>query len=72
MPFNDQITNIEDRIWGQEMLNRGYKLLYEPEASVYHFHGIHQNGNPERLENVVKIIESQSGIILTVDLMQAV
>ena len=60
VPFNDQITNIEDRIWGQEMLNRGYKLLYEPEASVYHYHGIHQNGNPERLKNVVKIIESQS------------
>ena len=60
VPFDDQITNIEDRIWGQEMLNRGYKLLYEPEASVYHYHGIHQNGNPERLKNVVKIIESQS------------
>ena len=56
-PFDSSITNIEDRIWAQEMLNRGYKLLYEPDASVYHYHGIHQGGNPERLSNVVKIIE---------------
>ena len=57
VPFDDTITNIEDRIWAQEMLNRGYKLLYEPEASVYHYHGIHQDGNRQRLSNVVRIIE---------------
>ncbi|MEO1122874.1 MAG: glycosyltransferase family 2 protein [Cyanobacteria bacterium J06639_16] len=59
VPFDPKITNIEDRIWAQEMLNRGYKMLYEPEASVYHYHGIHQDGNPERLRNVVRIIESR-------------
>jgi glycosyltransferase involved in cell wall biosynthesis len=59
VPFDPQITNIEDRIWGQEVLTRGYKVLYEPEASVYHYHGIHQDGNPERLRNVVNIIESR-------------
>ena len=57
VPFSDTITNIEDRIWAQEMLKRGFKILYEPEASVYHYHGIHQNGNDERLSNVVKIIQ---------------
>lgn len=59
VPFDPKITNIEDRIWAQEMLNRDYKILYEPEASVYHYHGIHQDGNPERLRNVVQIIESR-------------
>jgi len=57
VPFDEKITNIEDRIWGQEMLNLGYKLAYEPTASVYHFHGIHQNGNEERCKNVVRIIQ---------------
>ena len=57
VPFDDSITNIEDRIWAQEMLDRGYKLLYEPEASVYHYHGIHQDGNRQRLSNVVRIVE---------------
>ena len=62
VPFDDEITNIEDRIWGQEMLNLGYRLVYEPEASVYHYHGIHQNGNVERCNNVVKIIQSMHDV----------
>jgi rhamnosyltransferase len=57
VPFDSEITNIEDRLWGQEMINRGYKLAYEPEASVYHYHGIHQNGDVERCHNVVRIIQ---------------
>ena len=57
VPFNKQITNIEDRIWGQEMISLGYNLVYEPEASVYHYHGIHQDGNIERCNNIVKIIQ---------------
>jgi rhamnosyltransferase len=59
IPFDNKISNIEDRIWAQEMLNKGYQILYEPEASVYHYHGIHQNGNAERMHNVVRIIENQ-------------
>ncbi len=58
IPFDSVTTNIEDRLWGQEVIRKGYKLLYEPEASVFHFHGIHQDGNIERLENVVRIINN--------------
>jgi len=57
VPFDAETTNIEDRLWAQEMLNMGYHLMYEPLASVYHYHGIHQDGNSERLTNVVRIIE---------------
>jgi len=56
-PFDDQITNIEDRVWGEKIISQGLKIIYEPEASVYHYHGIHQDGNPDRLRNVVRIIE---------------
>ena len=56
--FNENVTNIEDRIWAQKVISKGYKILYEPNSSVYHYHGIHQNENSERLKNVVKIIES--------------
>jgi len=59
VPFDDKITNIEDRIWAQEMLNRGYQVYYEPNASVYHHHGIHQGGDEERVRNVVHIIGNQ-------------
>ena len=56
-PFDEHITNIEDRIWGKEVIQNGYNLLYEPEASVYHYHGIHQDGDKQRLTNIVNIIE---------------
>ena len=58
VPFDSEISNIEDRIWAQEMLNMGYKIAYEPGASVYHHHGIHQDGNIERCNNVVQIIQN--------------
>ena len=57
-PFDDQVTNIEDRIWAQEILKHGFVIVYDPEASVYHHHGIHQDGNVQRCQNVVKILES--------------
>ncbi len=57
VPFDATVTNIEDRVWAKEVLQKGYRIMYEPEASVYHYHGIHQNGNVERCANVVRILE---------------
>lgn len=57
-PFSETVTNIEDRVWAKEVLENGYKIIYEPEASVYHYHGINQNGNVQRCANVVRILES--------------
>lgn len=58
LPFDDTVPNIEDRVWAKEILEKGYKIVYEPEASVYHYHGIHQNGDIERCANVVRILEN--------------
>ena len=38
-------------------MSKGYKILYEPKASVFHFHGVHQNLDPERCASVVRIME---------------
>jgi rhamnosyltransferase len=48
---------VEDRDWAKKVLGRGYKIIYEPSASVYHHHGIHQGRNVERAERVVRVIE---------------
>ena len=56
-PFDNKTTNIEDRLWAQKILKKGYQIFYSPKASVYHYHGIHQDGNRQRLKNVVNIIE---------------
>lgn len=57
VPFDEETTNIEDRLWAKSVLSKGYEIIYEPDASVYHHHGIHQNQNKERCTNVVRILE---------------
>jgi rhamnosyltransferase len=59
-PFDENVTNIEDRVWGKEVIESGYEIIYEPEASVIHHHGIHQNNNTNRVSNVVRIMEAMS------------
>ncbi len=57
-PFNEEVTNIEDRVWGREVISDGFKIIYEPEASVFHWHGINHDLNPERARKIVRILES--------------
>tara|TARA_B100001123_G_C15272575_1_gene1010895 strand:- start:329 stop:1672 length:1344 start_codon:yes stop_codon:yes gene_type:complete len=59
-PFSKSVTNIEDRLWAQKVLEVKYHIAYEPKASVYHYHGIHQNDEIKRLINVVNIIKKNS------------
>ena len=56
--FDEKVTNIEDRVWGEKVLKEGYYIIYEPQSSVYHYHGIHQDGDLKRCKNVVEILES--------------
>lgn len=57
-PFDEEISNIEDRIWGLKVIAAGLKIVYEPDASVYHWHGIHHELNSERAKKIVKILEN--------------
>ena len=57
-PFSETLSNIEDRIWGQEVIGAKLKIIYEPDASVYHWHGIHQESDLIRAKNIVKILEN--------------
>ena len=55
--FDEEVINIEDRVWGKEVIQAGYKIIYEPEAAVYHHHGLHQGNTPERVKGVISIVE---------------
>ena len=57
-PFDELATNIEDRIWANQVQKAGLKIVYEPTASVYHHHGIHHEMDPVRCTNIVNILES--------------
>ena len=56
-PFDEQVTNIEDRVWGKAVIEAGYRIVYDPDAVVYHHHGLHQGNTLERAKGVVSIIE---------------
>lgn len=56
--FDERLTNIEDRVWAHSLIKKGFHILYEPKASVFHWHGIHQDLNTQRSSQVVKILES--------------
>lgn len=58
--FDETLTNIEDRAWAQQVLSKQspqHTIVYEPEASVYHHHGIHHDGNEERCGKVMRVLE---------------
>ena len=63
-PFDETATNIEDRLWASVVMKEGYKILYEPESSVYHHHGIHHDGKPSRIKSTIKVIESFAGRLI--------
>lgn len=56
-PFDEVVTNIEDRVWGKQVTESGYHIVYDPDASVFHHHGLHQGNKPKRIRGVVSIIE---------------
>ncbi len=58
IPFDEEVTNIEDRVWGKEVISRGMEIVYEPSASVYHHHGVHHGGDKKRCQKIVRILES--------------
>ena len=56
-PFDEEINGLEDRMWARQIFTDGHVIVYEPAASVYHHHGIHQGGDKRRAERIVKVIE---------------
>lgn len=55
--FDENVSNIEDRVWGKKIIESGYQIIYEPDAPVYHHHGLHQGNATLRAKGVVSVIE---------------
>lgn len=57
IPFDEEISNIEDRIWAHEQQSLGHFIKYCSNSIVFHHHGIHQNKeNTDRSKTTVDII----------------
>jgi|TARA_B110000093_G_scaffold178639_1_gene217502 rhamnosyltransferase len=58
--FDENVTNVEDRLWGRKLIDNSLNIIYEPKASVFHWHGINQDLNPDRAESIIKILEREN------------
>ncbi len=56
-PFDETLTNIEDRHWGKQVIEAGFRLAYEPDAAVYHHHGVNRNNDLARAHSVSKMLD---------------
>jgi glycosyltransferase involved in cell wall biosynthesis len=57
IPFDEEIAGVEDRDWARRVLDEGGRIVYEPYAAVYHWHGINHGGDRARADRVVRVIE---------------
>ena len=57
--FDETIKHIEDRLWASSVLKNRKKIVYEPEASVIHFHGVGHHGNLKRVSTISKILKTK-------------
>lgn len=60
-PFDEDVSNIEDRLWARSVIERGYSVLYEPRAEVLHHNGLHRTADARRLRKQVEVIERVAG-----------
>lgn len=56
-PFDEKTRGVEDRVWAKQVIAEGYSIVYEPDAPVYHHHGINQGSDEQRADRVTKVIE---------------
>jgi rhamnosyltransferase len=58
-PFDEDVTNIEDRVWGEWLVNNGWRIFYSAEGGVYHHNGMHRSSERRNQAPTVEVIESR-------------
>jgi len=55
--FDESVNGIEDRIWAQAIVEKGYRVVYQPRAMVLHEHGLNHGTSDSRARRVVKALK---------------
>lgn len=56
IPFDESLNGIEDRVWAREACDRGWKIVYEPDAVALHEHGLNQSASQSRALRVCRAL----------------
>lgn len=57
--FDEDITNVEDRVWSKKIIDNGYNIYYQANSIVFHYHGLNQDNSINRLKGVVNVLEQK-------------
>lgn len=57
--FDEMVSNIEDRVWGDALISMGFKIGYLAEAAVFHHNGLHRTSSRFDQTPTVRILESK-------------
>ena len=60
VPFDPDTPHIEDRIWAEHVIPLGWTIAYEPEAAVYHHHGVNHLDDRSRASSISDILTARS------------
>ena len=55
-PFDESFDHIEDRVWAKKVIKEKKFIIYEPDACVYHYHGINHSSNDLRARKISEIL----------------
>ena len=58
IPFDESLNGIEDRVWAREACDRGWKIVYEPDAVALHEHGLNQSASQSRALRVCRALST--------------
>lgn len=58
MPFNEELSHVEDLVWAKDMITNGECIFYNADATVNHYHGIGHGHNLSRFQTINKIIDA--------------
>lgn len=57
--FDISVTNVEDRVWGKEIISKGFKIAYAAESSVFHHNGMHKSSDRKDQFSTVNVLETK-------------
>ena len=59
LPFDESVTNVEDRVWGQSLIESGLAIAYVADAAVFHHNGMHRSTTRRDQKPTVSILEDR-------------
>lgn len=57
--FDEEVQNIEDRVWGELIISLGMSIAYISEATVFHHNGLHRASTRKNQKSTVRVLEQR-------------